>query len=68
MAALLRLIWFVWVLGFVALVFAATSQLLFARAPNPLARWVNQLAGAVLWPIAMFSQAGRDSLRARFRL
>jgi hypothetical protein len=68
MGALFRLIWFLWILGFVGLAFAATSQLLFARAENPVGRWINQLAAAALWPVAMFSQAGRDALRARFRL
>lgn len=67
MGGLFRLIWFLWVLGFVALTLAATSQLLFASRENAFGRWINQLAAAVLWPVALFSQAGRDSLRARFR-
>lgn len=67
MGALLRLLWLIWMLGFIALAFAATSQLLFGRHERALARWSNQLVAAVLWPIALFSQAGRDSLRARFR-
>lgn len=67
MGGLLRLVWLIWILGFVALAFAATSQLLFGRSENPLARWLSQLAAAVLWPVALFSQAGRDSLRSRFR-
>ncbi len=67
MGGLFRLIWFIWVLGFVVLAFAATSQLLFGRSENALGRWLSQLAAAVLWPVALFSQAGRDSLRSRFR-
>lgn len=67
MGALFRLVWFVWVVGFVVLAFAATSQLLFGRSENPLGRWLSQLAAAVLWPVALFSRAGRESLRERFR-
>lgn len=68
MPALLRIIGFIWVLGIVVLALTATSQLLFARAADPLTRWFNQIVAAVLWPVAMFSLAGRDSLRARFRI
>ena len=68
MPALLRIIGFVWVFGIVVLALTATSQLLFAHAADPLTRWANQLVAAVLWPVAMFSKAGRNSLRARFRI
>ncbi len=68
MAAILRIIGIVWVIGFIMLAMTATSQLLFARSSSSLARWADQLVAAVLWPIAVFSQAGRDSLRTRFRL
>ena len=68
MAVIFRLIWILWVLGFVVLTLVATSQLLFARAADPLSRWSNQIVAAILWPVAVFSQAGRESLRTRFRL
>jgi hypothetical protein len=47
----------------------ATSQLLFARTgENRSARWVGQPALAVLWPLAVVTRAGRETLRARFRI
>jgi NRPS condensation-like uncharacterized protein len=69
MGALLRLIYLVWLLGLVVLGLVATSQLLFASTgENRTARWVSQLTLATLWPLAVVTRAGRETLRARFRV
>jgi hypothetical protein len=64
-----RLIYVFWVLGFIALALAATSQLLFSSSdlPNRGAVWANRLLLAAIWPVALFSPAGRDRLRSLFK-
>jgi hypothetical protein len=63
--ALLRLVGVIWILGFLALALAATSSYLFSssEAPDRAQRWSGRLAVAMLWPIALFSSAGRARLR-----
>ena len=69
MGALIRLIYVVWLVGVLVLGLIATSQLLFAATgENRTARWVSQLTLAVLWPVAAVTRAGRETLRARFRV
>jgi hypothetical protein len=63
---LLRLLYVVWLIGFVSLAATATSQLLFGRNAAPVARWLGQLSAALLWPIAVMSAAGRATLREKF--
>lgn len=62
---LLRLIGVIWLLGFIVLALAATSSLLFAPAgaTERGQRWLSRLAMALVWPIALFSSAGRARLR-----
>ena len=68
MGVLLRLIYVVWLAGLVVLGLIATSQLLFAATgENRTARWLSQLTLAALWPLAVVTRAGRETLRARFR-
>jgi hypothetical protein len=63
------LLYLVWLLGVVVLGLVATSQLLFAvTGENRAARWASQLTLAVLWPLALVTRAGRETLRARFRI
>ena len=69
MVALLRLLYLLWILGFVVLALIATSQLLFASTgENRSARWASQVTLAVLWPLAVLTRAGRETLKARFRV
>ena len=69
MGALVRLLYLAWLLGVLVLALIATSQLLFAATgENRTARWLSQLTLAVLWPIAAVTRAGRETLRARFRV
>ncbi len=64
-----RLIYVIWVLGFTGLALAATSQMLFAPqdATRRVNVWIARLLLAVVWPIALFSPAGRDRLRGLFK-
>jgi hypothetical protein len=64
-----RLIYVFWVLGFFVLALAATSQMLFASndTPNRVNVWVNRLLLAAVWPVALFSPAGRDRIRSLFK-
>jgi hypothetical protein len=66
---IMRLAWSLWILGFFVLALVATSILVFA-APGTPARfhsWLLRMLIAAVWPLAMFSRAGRDALRAGFR-
>jgi hypothetical protein len=65
---LIRLVYLIWLAGFVILALVATAQLVFASTGEErLSRWLSQLSLAVLWPLAAFTRAGRETLRARFR-
>ena len=66
--ALLRLIGVLWILGFIVLALAATSGYLFSSvdAAERSQRYSGRLAIALLWPIALFSSAGRNRLRRGF--
>ncbi len=66
MALLLRLLYMVWLIGFISLAATATSQLLFGRHATPVGRWLGQLSAALLWPIAVMSAPGRATLREKF--
>jgi hypothetical protein len=63
MFAILRLIGVLWILGFIALSFAATSSYLFSNDPGRAQRFSGRLSMALLWPIAILSSAGRARLR-----
>lgn len=67
MGLIVRLLYLVWLVGFVALAIVATSQLVFGRRPNAAAQWLGQLVIAAIWPLALFSRAGRDRIRSSFR-
>jgi hypothetical protein len=67
MFAVLRLIGVLWILGFIALALVATSSYLFSSADAERAqRFSGRLSMALLWPIAIFSSAGRARLRRGF--
>jgi hypothetical protein len=63
--SVIRLIFVVWLFGFVVLALAATSTYLFSSGPpnERSQRWSARLVIAALWPIAMLSSAGRARLR-----
>lgn len=67
MGLILRLLYLLWIVGFFVLLAVATSQMIFGRSEAPLRRWFDQLAASLLWPLALFSRAGRESLKTRFR-
>ena len=66
--ALLRFIGVIWILGFIVFALAATSALLFSMADSPdrAQRWSRRLGAAVIWPLALFSSAGRARLLRGF--
>jgi hypothetical protein len=66
---IIRLLVIVWILGALVLALVATSQMLFGTAdtPNRSQLWVNRISLAAIWPIAVFSPAGRDRLRSLFK-
>jgi hypothetical protein len=66
MFGLLRLIGILWILGFIALALAALSNYLFSTDPERAQRFSGRLSMAMLWPIAIFSSAGRARLRRGF--
>jgi hypothetical protein len=66
MFAILRLVAVLWILGFIALALAATSSYLFSTDPERAQRLSGRLSTALLWPIAIFSAAGRARLRRGF--
>lgn len=66
MFALLRFIGILWILGFIGLALAATSNYLFSSDPERAQRFSGRLSTALLWPIAVFSSAGRARLRRGF--
>jgi hypothetical protein len=63
--ALLRLAGVIWIFGFIVLALAATSSYLYSTegAPARAQRWLTRLRMSLMWPIAMFSAAGRARLR-----
>jgi hypothetical protein len=67
--AILRIIWVLWMLGFVVLALVATSALLFAPPGTPAQfhTWLLRMFMAAVWPLALFSRSGRDALGAGFR-
>ncbi len=62
---IIRIVWGLWLLGFVVLALAATSNLLFAPAgtPDRLSRWLSRMILALVWPVALLSRGGRERLR-----
>jgi hypothetical protein len=64
-----RLLYVIWVLGFIGLALAATSQMLFASRDtvDRFNVWIARVLIAAVWPIALFSPAGRDRLRGMFK-
>ena len=62
---LLRLVGMVWFLGMLLFTTSATSSYLFSseQQPDRSLRWHSRLRTALLWPIAIFSSAGRARLR-----
>lgn len=66
MFGLLRLIGILWILGFGVLALAAISNYLFSTDPERSQRFSGRLSMALLWPIAIFSSAGRARLRRGF--
>jgi hypothetical protein len=64
---LLRILFGLWILGFVVLALIATSQTFFNRnLQDRFSWWLSSLALAAVWVIAALSRGGRDSLRQRF--
>jgi len=62
---LLRLFGMVWFFGVVLFTASATSSYLFSseQQPDRALRWHSRLRTALLWPVAIFSSAGRARLR-----
>jgi hypothetical protein len=62
---LLRLFGMAWLFGLLLFSASATSSFLFSseRQPERSLRWHSRLRTALLWPIAVFSSAGRTRLR-----
>ena len=69
MFTIIRILWSLWILGFIVLAVVATSRLVFAPAGTParLHTWVLRMFMAAVWPLALFSRAGRDALSSGFR-
>jgi len=59
----LILLWF-W--GFVVLALVATSNYLFSSDPDRAKSFSGRMSAALIWPIAVFSSAGRARLRRGF--
>lgn len=64
-AILLRLFGMAWLFGALVFTASATSSYLFSseQQPDRSLRWHSRLRTALLWPIAIFSSAGRARLR-----
>jgi hypothetical protein len=62
---LLRLFGMIWIFGAALFTVSATSSYLFSSEPQPdrSLRWHSRLRTAFLWPVAIFSAAGRARLR-----
>jgi hypothetical protein len=62
---IIRLVFILWIAGFVVLALTATSTYLFSTEPaeQRSQRWSSRLRMSMLWPIALFSSAGRARLR-----
>jgi hypothetical protein len=62
---LLRVVGFIWVLGFLVLALVASSSFLYSteNTPERSQRWHTRLRMALIWPIALMSPAGRARLR-----
>jgi hypothetical protein len=62
---LLRLVIFLWVLGFIVLGLVAVSSYLYSTEGEPARtqRLNTRLRMSFMWPIAMMSSAGRARLR-----
>ncbi len=61
----LRLLFIIWIIGFLVLAAVATSNYLFGieSFPERGDRWVSRLRVSLLWPLALLSSAGRARLR-----
>ena len=70
MYPIIKIVWGLWLLGFVVLAVAATSNLIFAPAGTPARfhSWLLRMFMALVWPVALFSRPGREALRSGFRL
>jgi hypothetical protein len=62
---LIRLFGMLWFFGLLMFSATATSTYLFSneRQPDRSLRWQSRLRTALLWPLAIFSSAGRARLR-----
>jgi len=62
---LIRLMGMIWFFGLLMFSATATSTYMFSteRQPDRSLRWHSRLRTALLWPIALFSPAGRARLR-----
>lgn len=59
----IRLILILWFWGFIALALVAVSNYLFSSDPERARRFSGRMSAALLWPIAVFSPAGRAPAR-----
>jgi hypothetical protein len=66
---IVRLVVMAWIIGALALALVATSQTLFSTrdVPNRSQLWISRISLAAIWPVAIFSPAGRDRLRSLFK-
>ena len=62
----IRLVLILWFWGFIVLGLVATSNYLFSSDPERAKRFSGRMSAALLWPIAVFSPAGRARLRGGF--
>ena len=62
---LIRLAGVIWIFGFIVLALAATSSYLYSSEAQPerTNRWLSRLRMSLVWPVALFSSAGRSRLR-----
>ena len=69
MFTIIRILWSLWILGFIVLAVVATSRLIFAPAGTPARfhTWLLRMFMAAVWPLALCSRAGRDALSSGFR-
>ena len=65
MFGLVRLIWVIWIFGFIVLALTATSSYMFSSEAEPerSKRWHSRLRMSLMWPIALMSSDGRARLR-----
>ena len=65
----LRIVWVIWLVGFLGLALVATSTALFAPSGTPARfhSWLLRMFMAAVWPVALFSRQGREAMRLGFR-